>query len=258
MPKTPSAVYLYTLLRSERRPSLAGAPDGLPGTGSLRLIEAGPGLWLVAADAPLARYGEEAIADGLKDLDWVAARAVAHEAVVRYLARRRTAVPMRLFTLFRSDERAQEHVRKSQGRLLRLLDRVDGCEEWGVRLFASEKAPAPAPRARAKAPDAGRRFLERKRELHRTARAVPAAAARAARSLVRQLGRVARDQRDLPIPSAATAGRMLADAAFLVPASARPLFRAALTKAASGARGQGIELTVTGPWPPYNFVDAAS
>lgn len=257
MPSAPSAVYLYALVRSERRPSLAGAPDGLPGTGPLRLIEAGPGLWLVAADAPLALYGEQAIAEGLKDLDWVAPRALAHEAVVRYVARKRTTVPMRLFTLFRSDDRAQEHVRKAQRRLTRLLARVDGCEEWGVRLFARESAPA-VPRVRAASPDAGRRFLEQKRALHRSQRQVPVGTVRAAQSLVRQLARVARDQRKLPIPAEARSGRMLVDAAFLVPSDARPRFRAALAKAASGARGQGIELTVTGPWPPYNFVDAAS
>src|SRR5688500_13572505 len=74
MTRTSPAVYLYVLVRSDRRPSLAGAPAGLPGTGPLRIIEAGPRLWLVAADAPLARYGEEPIARGLKDLDWVAER----------------------------------------------------------------------------------------------------------------------------------------------------------------------------------------
>ena len=257
MPKTPTAVYLYALLRSARRPSVAGAPEGLPGTGPLRLIEAGPDLWLVAADAPLTLYGEEAIAAGLKDIDWVAPRAIAHEAVVRHVARRRTAVPMRLFTLFRTDERAQEHVRKSQRRLSRVLTRVDGCEEWGVRVVATEPPPV-LTRVRAASPDAGRRFLEQKRVLHRSARKIPAATVRAAQSLVRQLGRVARDQRRLPIPAAATATRLLADVAFLVPIESRPRFRTALGKAAAGAKGQGLEVNVSGPWPPYNFVDVAS
>ena len=258
MPKTAvAAVYLYVLVHSERRPSLAGAPSGLPGTGPTRIIEAGPGLWLVAADAPLARYGEAPIAEGLKNLDWVAERALAHESVVRHFGRRRNAVPMRLFTLFSSDERAQDHVRQQQRRLRRVLARVSGCEEWGVRLFADE-AVAPRPRVRAGAPDAGRRFLEHKRAQHRATRTVPAATVKAAQSMVRELGRVARDLRRHAVPAAAATNRMLVDAAFLVPAGSRPRFRAVLAKAASAARAQGVRVSVTGPWPPYNFVDQAS
>jgi hypothetical protein len=257
MPRTSPAVYLYVLVRSDRPPSLAGAPAGLPGTGPLRLIPAGPRLWLVAADAPLARYGEEPIARGLKDLDWVAERAVAHEGVVRHFARRRNAVPMRLFTLFSADERAQEHVRRQQRRLTRVLTRVEGCEEWGVRLFADD-APPPRAKVRPTADDAGRRFLEHKRAQHRTARRVPPSTAKAALSMVRELGRVARDLRRHPVPAAASTSRMLVDAAFLVPQGSRPRFRAVLARAASGARSQGLRVTVTGPWPPYNFVDDAS
>src|SRR5262245_19079246 len=97
-----SAVYLYALVQSPRRPALGRAPAGLPETGAVRVVDAGPQLWLVVAEAPLARYGEDAIERGLQDLDWVSACAVAHEAVLRHFSRRLTTVPMRLFTLFRT------------------------------------------------------------------------------------------------------------------------------------------------------------
>jgi hypothetical protein len=47
------------------------------------------GLFLVVADAPLARYGDDAIQRGLSDLDWVSRAAVAHEGVVESSSRRR-------------------------------------------------------------------------------------------------------------------------------------------------------------------------
>ena len=77
-----SATYLYCLVRAEKAPSLRGAPAGLPGAGKPRAIDAGGGLWLVAADAPLDRYGEEPIEKGLQDLAWVSSVAVPHEAVM--------------------------------------------------------------------------------------------------------------------------------------------------------------------------------
>ena len=69
----PRATYLYCVAHSRRAPSLARAPRGLPGTGLLRALDAGDGLWLVVADAPLDRYGGAPVEARLRDLDWVAA-----------------------------------------------------------------------------------------------------------------------------------------------------------------------------------------
>ena len=40
---------------------------GLPGLGVCRLLDAGHGLWVVVADAPLPRFGEVAIQHGLRN-----------------------------------------------------------------------------------------------------------------------------------------------------------------------------------------------
>src|SRR5206468_2950515 len=63
--------YVYALVSADTPPRLTRVPAGLPGTGTVRLLDAGPNLYVVAADAPLDRYGEAAINRGLGDLDWV-------------------------------------------------------------------------------------------------------------------------------------------------------------------------------------------
>jgi hypothetical protein len=248
-----SLVYLYGLVRSQRAPSLKGAPEGLPGTGPLRAIDGGGGVWLIVAAASAERYDSAAIERGLKDIDWVSQCAVAHERVIRYCARTRTTVPTRLFTLFRGDERAREHVRRSARRLARVFARVDGCEEWGVRMFVDAASAAPPPRKTPARPDAGRRFLEQKREQHRTATAQAAGAPRAAASLFRQVARAARAHRRIPVVNGGTS-RMLIDGAFLVPRGGRREFRAAVGRAIEAAQKRGVRVSVNGPWPPYNFV----
>jgi hypothetical protein len=248
-------VYLYGLVRSGRAPSLAAVPQGLPGTGPVRVLDGGGGVWLVTGTAPAARYGDAAMARGLKDLDWVSQCAVAHERVIRHFASRRATVPARLFTIFLSDERALTHARVSARHLARVFARVDGCEEWGVRIFAD--APPGAPPARAKAsaaPDAGRRFLERKRDLLHVARAAASAAPRAALAVYRRLARHTRAHRKIPVV-AGTSGSLLVDAAFLVPRAGRRTFRGEVADSARRARKEGLRLTLTGPWPAYNFVD---
>jgi hypothetical protein len=47
---------------------------------------------------------------------------------------------------------------------------------------------------------------------------------------------------------------MVLDAAFLVVRGDARRFRAAAGEAARALAGRGIELVLTGPWPPYHFV----
>ena len=77
---------------------------GLPGAEPPRLLDAGEQLWLVVATAPVAQYGAAPIERRLQDLDWVSRCAMAHEAVVEDAARSGPVVPMKLFTLFSSDD----------------------------------------------------------------------------------------------------------------------------------------------------------
>ena len=111
--------------------------SGLPGLGKPRLLDAGTGLWIVAGDAPLPQYGEASIARGLTDLEWVSTCAIAHESVVERWIRAQAVVPMKLFTIFESDERALAYIRQQRRRLDRIIRRVAGRCEWGVRIRLS-------------------------------------------------------------------------------------------------------------------------
>ena len=127
MTRTGTATYLYCVAHGKRAPSLTRAPRGLPGTTRLRALAAGDDLWLIVADAPLDRYGSAPVEARLRDLDWVAACATAHEAVVEHVARAATTIPLKLFTLFNDDARAVAHVHGAEARIRRVLQRVEGC-----------------------------------------------------------------------------------------------------------------------------------
>ena len=248
------ATYLYCLIRRPEPPDLAGAPAGVPGASPPRLLAVAEGLWLVAADVPLPDYGEAEIASRLEDLAWVSERALGHEAVVEHLAggEPESLVPMKLFTLFASDERAVEHVAGELPRLRRVLDRVAGREEWGVRVRrnpdAARTEPAEDPVER---PASGRDFLARKQRQRDAARRAPAEARAAAGEAFQALSARASAARSRE-PEAGTT--LVLDAAFLVPRAERGTFEDAVADAARQLAQAGCELTLTGPWPPYNFV----
>jgi hypothetical protein len=89
-------------------------------------------------------------------------------------------------------------------------------------------------------------------------RAAAAAPTRAAAEYVDDtfstLWRLSRDARRRDDTPDGAAAPPLLDAAFLVSASKRTRFKAAVRKLAAGAARTGIDMTVTGPWPAYNFV----
>ena len=255
-----TATYVYCVARSARSPDVRTAPQGLSGTGPLRAVAAGPSLWLIATEAPLPRYGEAALAGVVRDLEAVSRCAVAHSAVVTHFARRGPVLPFRLLTLFASDERALAQIRRRRAGIERRLTHVAGRAEWGVQVRLDAGGAGPPRRARIAARrqtaglSPGTRFLELRRREREATRGVAAGARPAAARLYRALARHADDARQRPLVPVDGRPALLLDAAFLVPARAAALFRAAVRAQAAQAAGRGLRVRLTGPWPPYSFV----
>src|SRR5262245_51576488 len=113
-----ASTYVYSVIKRDavdtgrRARATRGprAPKGMPGAGPARLLPAGDAYALAVASVPSARYSSETIEKKLRDLDWVAECGAAHEGVVEWSATQGTVVPMKLFTIFTSDDRAVDHV----------------------------------------------------------------------------------------------------------------------------------------------------
>ena len=246
---------------------LRGVPRGVPGGGAVRAIPVPPdsgaeasakaALWLIVSSVLANEYNEAALQRGLQQMDWVGRRALRHEAVVEHFLSSAALLPMQLFTLFTSDERAIESVTGDRRRVARILSRIAGQVEWGLRLTWDEKA-ARAGKAGGvgKAGGAtGVSYLERKRHLLNVHRVQLGEARAAAGRLYRAMGRKAtRSQRRTATERAAPGSRLLLDAAFLVHARSAVSFRAELRRHARALASSGVSVSLTGPWPPYNFI----
>jgi hypothetical protein len=261
-PGRPAAVatYVYCVARSTRPPDLRRAPPGLPGAGKPRALAADRSLWLIVADAPLARYGEGPLARVVRDLDAMARCALAHSAVVAHCARRSPVLPLRLLTLFSSDARALAQLSRRRAAIARRLGRVAGQAEWGVQVrlepgggLSARRAEAAARRETA-ALSPGARFLELRRRRRESTHAVADEARAAAASLYRALARHATAARRRPTVSADGRPALQLDAAFLVPAARAGRFRDAVRAQARRSAERGLRVRLTGPWPPYSFV----
>ena len=250
-----TATYLYCLVQSGRRLPVAGAPAGLPGASAPRCTNAAERLWLVHADVPLDQYGPEPLEAALKDLEWVSRIAVAHESVVEHFAAARSAtvIPLKLFTMFSSLERAMAEMRARRDELNDVFARLEGCEEWGVRVLRGETSRQVRPAGR---PASGAAFLADRKQARDDARSALIAAATAVDEAYASLAALAADHRRRTGETPGVVAPLL-DAAFLVPTRRRGKFRSAAQKAAERVTESGAQMTLTGPWPPYNFVSTA-
>ncbi|HLU46608.1 MAG TPA: GvpL/GvpF family gas vesicle protein [Planctomycetota bacterium] len=250
-----NATYLYCLVRSSRAPDTKNAPAGLPNLSRARVLDAGEGLWLVVADAPLAEYDRAPIEARMQDLEWISVRALAHEAVIDHLLEAGTVIPMRLFTLFRDDQRALRHIENDRARLERILARIDGCLEWGLRVQLSARSDTHDRSRDGKEPPpaSGREFLLRKKEQFAGRRAHKERAHERAERIYAELASKAAESVRRPVDP--NTDRSLLEAAFLVSSDAVHAFRATADEARAAAIEDGCDAVLTGPWPAFHFIE---
>jgi hypothetical protein len=246
------AIYLYCLVKSARRPSMTHVPGGLPGASRPEAVDASGGLWLVVAEAPLDTYGSGQLEQHLSDMDWVGRIALAHEEVVEVFARRNSAtvIPMKLFTMFSTRQRAVADVAGRRRSINAAMRRIAGADEWGVRITRG----APAAAAPLERPRTGAAFLAARKQARDAVHGARVAAAEAAHEAFDRLARLARRARRRDFDDTGGGTPPLLDAVFLVARSHRSRFTLATRRHAAACASAGAVLTVTGPWPAYNFV----
>jgi len=251
-----SATYVYCVVKTARPPKLGRGPKGLEGAGKTRVIDAGDGYHLLVTSAPLSMYDAASIDAKLRDIDWVGARAAEHEAVVEHAVSHGTVVPMKLFTLFSTDERALDHVKKMKKSLDRVVDRIAGCEEWGLRILFDEAraARAAAAEARARKVTSGKDFLLRKKALDDERRSTGVRAAERVDDLYERVSKIVKSAQRRAAPNRELSGRILLDAVFLVPQRAVEEMKATVADTAEELAADGFDVTLTGPWPAYSFI----
>jgi hypothetical protein len=246
-----TATYLYCIVRSARKPR-GSERAAVPGGTAPSLLPVGESLWLVTSEVPLERYGPGPVSSVLQDLERVSEIALAHEAVVEQFARQRgcTVVPMKLFTMFSTPAKAVAEMRGRMDEIAPVLDRIAGAHEWGVRVVRRRGATPAGARVRA---TTGTAFLAARKQARDEVRETARQAAQAAEAAFDALAPLARASRRR---DGAPAGAIppLLDAAFLVPVRHRTRFEAEAQRLASTCARAGADMTVSGPWPAYNFV----
>lgn len=213
------------------------------------------GLDAVVSDVDLATYGEAGLRRNLEDLQWLERTARSHDRVVHAVASRGPAAPMRLATIFLTDEGVVDRLESWHAALSEVLERVEGRSEWSVKVVVPEATDRePDPASDPATPGAGAAYLQRKRERAQL------------RASAQEQSLVVADRVYGTLSAGAVAGRrlqpqdprlsghrgtMILNAAFLVEDDRRADFERLLAEQKAGLPEGALHHG--GPWPPYSF-----
>lgn len=262
-----NAFYVYCI--AERAAVNALPPASLPAAiednAKLEWVSVND-LAALVSPVPGETYSEESLAEHLTDATWTAIRAMRHETVVEFVAKRTSAVPLRFGTIYLEREAIERMLSDKARELEGIIEHLRGREEWGVNVFSdravllsSITSVSPVLREmveRAAQASPGQSYLMQKKIDALKVDEARAAVNQIVERIEESLKTQSDDARRLRILKVETTehGELKAKFAFLVNRKSFEEFREAAERLAQENQAAGIRLELTGPWPVYNFV----
>jgi Gas vesicle synthesis protein GvpL/GvpF len=231
-----------------------------PGTAVETISDSG--LAAVVSPVPLPEYGDERLRVRLEDLSWVERTARRHEDVLDAALCGSTIVPLRLCTLYRTRDGVRRLLREQRTALEEGLSRVNGCLEWGVKLFVDPRMGEAESFSDEASPESrGVAYLQRRQSERALAEEASEVRARCVEVVHQRLEGLARASVANPPQRPEVHGRelaMLLNGAYLIERDRIGEVREAVEGLQEEWCSLGFTIELTGPWPPYNFVAGAA
>jgi hypothetical protein len=246
--------------------SRGSAPQGLETASPIELVEHG-GMAAVVSAVPLDQYGEGQFEQRLQDPAWTANKVMRHQAVAEYFSRDHAIIPLRFGVMYSSHEKVHTLLESRADSLARGLSRIEGCEEWALNIHVDKsvltgKLPTLSPtladlKARADKASQGQAYLLQKQADRLQVAELRNYLKESVDGIAKELGPRTEGLKRIPVSETeakqepAVAGKLV----YLVKKSKLRSFKTAAEKLASKHNKSGITMELTGPWPPYNFVE---
>jgi len=249
-------IYVYCVTRDAVIPGT----EGVDGTRRFATASS-DGVCAVYTCVNAHEFSQEAIDSRAGDLEWLGAIGYRHQDVVSDLMKQTAIVPLRAFTLFSSEEALRAYLRENAELLKKVLERLDGKQEWTLRIefdpakwsesLASRVASLRNLQGEIESAPPGKAFLLRKKfddEKKRSSK-------EAEQQVVAEIERAVLDK--LACETVAET-RERRDGAFpqinvLINRDEESILQELHASLTERHASEGVILGLTGPWPPYTF-----
>lgn len=245
-------LYVYAIGRASHP-----APD------DVTILTAGKlGAFYSAVDA--VEYSQPVIDARSKDVEWLGAIGYRHQSVMNALMHGGTVIPLRAFTLFANESSLRAHLQQNERVFESILQRIDGKQEWTLRIEFDPERWSDALVRRvdslraisgeaSKAPQ-GKAYLLRKKLDEEKKRA----SREAEEQVVREVERAVLEKLACETVAESRVERSGAFPQIDVLINRDEESRLVELRDALNRQyeGDGITIALTGPWPPYSFAGA--
>jgi hypothetical protein len=254
-----TALYVYGVVPKDSSADLFADVRGIDPSQPVVLLANGAVAAITSA-VPLDEFGVDAIENHLRDPNWLEQKVRAHDAVLEAALGRTTVLPFRFGAVYLGEKQVRQML-VDRPELEDILSRLRGMVELGVKGILERETfrdrLATERGIEQESLPSGRAYMERKQLDRDLDEAVGTFAADCAQDSHEQLAAVAAEARANPVHRPELTGpdrEMLLNGAYLVHNDHVDGFRSALAMLQARYRADGVTYELTGPWPPYNFV----
>lgn len=261
-----TGLYVYGILGSnldEARMHLPG--EGIDPAYPVEIVSQGA-LHAVVSQVPLATFGETALQENLRNEHWIASHVRHHESLLEHLMQHVSLLPMRFCTIYADADRVKEMLELRGAQLEDTLNRLQGSQEWGVRIYSdveqlrrrvvedSERVRALLSDMKSK-PRGVAHFIKKQMvvAIHEEVEALTEACTQETQESLDALSEDSALQELFTPDAEDRQGAMIANAAYLVQRSDEEDFKNEIERLRSKYTDFGFDFERTGPWPPYSF-----
>jgi hypothetical protein len=255
---SPNGFYVYAIARAGH--PLPQRVEGVDGSTNVASLEAA-GLAAIYTSVDLVEFSQPVIDARSKDVEWLGGIGYRHQAVMAALMHGGTIIPLRAFTLFSTADALRAHLERDAAEFNEILSRVDGKQEWTLRI---EFDPQRWNDALANRVESLRSLVE---EIARASTGKAFLLGKKLDDERKRASREAEQQVVAEIESAVLAklncatvaeSRQQRGGAFpqinvLLERDEEAILQELQSELGARYEPEGVTLALTGPWPPYTF-----
>jgi hypothetical protein len=252
-------LYVYAIARAAH--PMPERIEAIDGSDHIASVRANP-LSAFYSSVDGADFSQPVIDARSKDVEWLGSIGYRHQTVMSALMRGGTVIPLRAFTLFANETSLRNHLLQDAGKFSTILDRLDGKQEWTLRIeFDPERwsdalvrrvGSLRAIAAEVETAPSGKAYLLRKKldeEKKRASReAEQQVVSEVEAAVMKKLAC------DTVAESRVQRGGGFPQISVLINRDEESRLQELREELSSQYETDGVTLALTGPWPPYSFV----
>ena len=261
--------YVYGVMSSSDAEAIDAMPEaGIDPAHGVALLPFRD-LQIIYSPVSAEAFGPDVLAENMKDPEWVQQRVRAHALVMEQFRTGSTLIPLRFGAVYASEEEIVAMVDERYAYFSDALDRLQNKQEWGLRMYSDvETLRMRISEGEQKVEESLdviskgiARFIKdemEKMESLDEEELIRLITEHSIRRTHESLLEVAESGLFKPLMGGENSekGRLISNAAYLVPQDKEEVFQALIEELASESMSLGLRFELTGPWPPYHFVDA--